>query len=464
MTNQQLWQAVLGELELSISRANFTTWFKNTFVASWENEKVIVGVPNTFTKTWLEKKYLEAILKIIRNLTQEKIKEIIFKVENCKPAEALIVQIKTESQESEALAETEAASPLPEASVNEFGLNSRYNFLNFIVGKGNELAHAASLSVVEMPGQTYNPLFIYGGTGLGKTHLLQAIGHEFLKKTKKILYVTCERFTNDYIQAVKNGQAKYFNDQYRNTDLLLIDDFQFIAGKEGTQEAFFHAFNALHQNNKQVVMTSDRPPKAIPSLESRLQSRLDWGMVVDISQPDLETRIAILEAKCREKGLSLAKEITNYIATVIHNNVRELEGALNKIIAHQNFHKESVDLNGVKHLLGGLANIYKGKALTPKQLVQAVAEYFDLAIEDLTGQSRRKELVEPRQIVMYLMREELKTSYPTIGQELGKRDHTTAMHAYGKVAKNLENDEKLRQDLLNIKQKVYSIWECRIKN
>ena len=457
MTNQQLWQAVLGELELSISRANFTTWFKNTFVASWENERVVVGVPNTFTKTWLEKKYLESIVKIIRNVTQEKIKEIIFKVENCKTVDLSQVQTEPATKELEVTIKTESpAAATGETPLNTFGLNSRYTFLNFIVGKGNELAHAASQSIIETPGQTYNPLYIYGGAGLGKTHLLQAIGNEFLKKDKKILYVTCEKFTNDYIQAVKHGQGKQFNDQYRNTDLLLVDDIQFLSGKEGTQEAFFHTFNTLHQNNKQVVLSSDRPPKAISSLESRLQSRFEWGMLVDISQPDLETRIAILEAKCREKELILAKESVNYIATVVHNNIRELEGALNRIIAYQNFHNEEAGLDKLKQMLGGISTSFQGKAVTPKQLILAVAEYFDLAIEDITGKSRRKELVEPRQIVMYLMREELKTSYPTIGQELGKRDHTTAMHAYGKVSKNLEKDEKLRQDLLNIKQKVYT--------
>jgi len=457
MTNQQLWQAALGELELTLSKANFTTWFKNTFISSLENDKIIIGVPNTFTKAWLEKKYHKAILKALNNVASADFGEILYKVETIKAASLEEVAPVEEAQETSADEKNKEVSFFNgQATVNEFGLNTRYTFDNFIVGKGNELAHAACRSVAETPGQSYNPLFLYGGVGLGKTHLLQAIGHMLINKTSNILNVTSEKFTNDYIQAVKNGQAKQFNDRYRNTDLLLIDDIQFIAGKESTQEAFFHTFNTLHQNNKQIVLTSDRPPKAIPALEQRLISRFEWGMIADISQPDMETRIAILEAKIRERQYELDKEIIAFVANTIQNNIRELEGALNRIIAHHQFTNNKPDLKTVQSLLSTVSRPSQIKSLTPKQIISLVANFYDLSTDDLTGKCRRKELVTPRQIVMFLMREELKTSYPTIGYELGKRDHTTAMHAYSKIAKELESNERMRQEVEILKQKLYN--------
>ena len=279
MNNDQLWQAVLGEIELNLSKANFTTWFKNTFISSFEDDRVVVCVPNTFTKAWLEKKYHEQIAKALKSVSDKKIDKIFYKVETRKnsPVGDLLKKIKIKK-------DSENDAPV---SINRFGLNSKYLFNSFIVGKGNELAHAACQAVAANPGNAYNPLFIYGGVGLGKTHLLQAIGHEVSKNSAKILYVTCEKFTNDYIQSVKNGKAKDFKERYRNVDLLLIDDIQFMAGKEGTQEEFFHTFNELHQTNKQIVLTSDRPPKSIPALEKRLLSRFEWGMIADVVQPDI---------------------------------------------------------------------------------------------------------------------------------------------------------------------------------
>ena len=294
MNKEQLWQAILGELELSLSKANFTTWFKNTFISLFDEEQVIICVPNTFTKAWLEKKYHKEISSALENITSKKIKKIFYKVEMRKsgPVDSLLKKIKIKRDE-----DTTGEKP----GNNRFGLNSRYVFENFIVGKGNELAHAACQAVAANPGKAYNPLFVYGGVGLGKTHLLQAIGHEVSKKTDKILYATSEKFTNDYIQSVRSGGTKEFKDRYRNMDLLLIDDIQFMGGKDGTQEEFFHTFNELHQTNKQIVITSDRPPKSIPAMEKRLLSRFEWGMVADIIQPNVETRLAILDKKCREK-------------------------------------------------------------------------------------------------------------------------------------------------------------------
>jgi chromosomal replication initiator protein len=448
MNNDQIWQAVLGEIELNLSKANFTTWFKNTFISSLENKKVVICVPNTFTKAWLEKKYHKEISGALQNVCNEKIQEIFYKVETRKfnPVGDLLKKIKFKKDPAD---ETSAA-------VNRFGLNSRYVFNNFIVGKGNELAHAASQAVAANPGNAYNPLFIYGGVGLGKTHLLQAIGHEVSKTTNKILYVTSEKFTNDYISAVKSGQAKEFKDRYRNVDLLLIDDIQFMAGKDGTQEEFFHTFNELHQSNKQIVLTSDRPPKSIPALEKRLLSRFEWGMIADITQPNIETRVAILDAKCKEKNYLLSVEVLSFIANNIQNNIRELEGALNRIIAFHEFNNSKPTLDSIKSVLGNIMTNTKTKSVTCKHIVEAVSNFFDINIKDITGKSRKKELVYPRQITMYLMRVEINTSYPTIGFELGGRDHTTAMHAYNKIEKELNNNDRIKQDIESIKQIMYT--------
>lgn len=447
MNNEQLWQTILGEIELSLSRANFTTWFKSTFILSLENERVIICVPNTFTKAWLEKKYHKEIASAFKSVGAGEIKEIIYKVEARRESapDNLIKKIKTESIIENKL-----------KIVNRFGLNNRYIFDSFIVGKNNELAHAACQAVAANPGHAYNPLFIYGGVGLGKTHLLQAIGHELSKKTDKILYVSCERFTNDYIQAVRNGQAKDFKDHYRNVDLLLIDDIHFMGGKDGTQEEFFHTFNELHQTNKQIVISSDRPPKAIPALEKRLLSRFEWGMIADVSSPDLETRIAILETKCREKNYQLNREILAYIANNITNNIRELEGALNRLIAYYEFNNSLPSIDSTKSILAGIISNFQSKSATAKTIIEAAAKFFNINIKDLIGQSRKKELVVPRQIAMYLMRKEINASYPSIGQELGGRDHTTAMHAYNKIDKECQENERIKQNIDSIKQAIYS--------
>ena len=447
MNNDQLWQSVLGEIELSLSKANFTTWFKNTFISSFEEDKVVICVPNTFTKAWLEKKYHKQIMEALQNISNKKINTIFYKVETRKtnPVGDLLKKMKIKK-------ETDNKEPV---LVNRFGLNARYTFDNFIVGKGNELAHAACQAVAANPGNAYNPLFIYGGVGLGKTHLLQAIGPEVLKNTDKILYVTCEKFTNDYVQSVKSGQAKDFKQKYRNVDLLLIDDIQFMAGKDGTQEEFFHTFNELHQTNKQIVISSDRPPKAIPALEKRLLSRFEWGMTADIGAPDYETRIAILQAKCQEKDYPLTAEVIEYLAENIQTNVRELEGALNRIIAYHQLNNNRPDLESTQQVLQAITVSSQNTNLTPKKIVKTVCAYFDVSNEDLIGSCRRKELVTPRQIVMFLMREEIKSSYPSIGAELGGRDHTTAIHACNKITGLITRDEKMKNDINLIKQRLY---------
>lgn len=468
MNNEQVWQAVLGEIEVSLSRANFITWFKDTFISSFENERVIICVPNAFVKKWLEEKYHKNTLNALENVTKQKIKEIIYKIELKRsgntPFQINSPEIKPEINISEQKTPNNyPPSNYVQASVatnsnlnngNRHGLNPRYVFENFIVGRGNELANAACLAVVNNLGKAYNPLFIYGGVGLGKTHLLQAIGNEVAKKTDKILYTTSEKFTNNYIQAVTTGKAKEFKNLYRNVDLLLVDDVQFMGGKDGTQEEFFHTFNELLQNDKQIVLTSDRAPKAIPAIEKRLVSRFEAGMVADVGKPDIETKIAILEKKALEKGCPLDREMLSYIAEHVQNNIRELEGALNKVIASHQFKGLIPNLKTVKEVLGDYISNIQTKSLTPKEIVEASAKFYNVTYKELIGASRKKELVWPRQIAIYLIREELSTSYPTIGNELGGRDHTTAMHAYNKIQTEVKErgNEKVKQELESVRQ------------
>ncbi|EKD33551.1 MAG: hypothetical protein ACD_76C00004G0002 [uncultured bacterium] len=457
MNTDELWQAALAELELKLSKANFTTWFKSTFISNFENGFIRVGVPNTFTKAWLEKKYNKEIIESLRRINSG-VHSIEFIVEaHTNKHEALVIGERQERPVHEFV--TQTFEPPERIEPNEFGLNPRYVFENFVVGKQNELAHAAAQAIASQPGTVYNPLFLYGGVGLGKTHLLQAIGHAVLRKKPnyRVLYATCETFTNDFIYAVRTGRAKEFKDRYRNVEALLIDDIQFITGKEGTQEEFFHTFNELHQQNKQIVITSDRQPKAIQSLENRLQTRLEWGMVADVGAPDFETRSAILELKCRNKGFVLPNEVLHSVASVIQSNIRELEGALNKIIAHHQFKNIKPTTESVQPILESLQPSKNRKNVTPRHLIETVASYFELKTDELLGKSREKRLAFPRQIIMFLMREEMKSSYPSIGQELGGRDHTTAMHAYDKISNLLQSDDKLQRDLELLKQKLYSL-------
>ena len=461
MNTHELWQATLGELELKLSKAHFTTWFRNTFITDFGQEKVIVGVPNTFTKAWLEKKYHRDILESLRNITEQNIRQLEYRVETRSSAPVPVILKKEEASGTKEQNEREDfgfTTTLEETPPDSTAINPAYTFDTFVVGKQNELAHAAAQAVAAQPGGTYNPLFIYGGVGLGKTHLLNSVGDEVLKRNPdaKILYVTCEQFTNDFIQAIRTGKTKEFKDRYRTVDLLLIDDIQFIIGKEGTQEEFFHTFNTLHQDNKQIVISCDRPPKAIAALEKRLLSRLEWGMLVDVGAPDLETRIAILESKCQERGVSFDREILHYVADRISSNVRELEGALNKIVAYHQFKNIDPTLDTIKPLVASFDVNNIKKTLSPKQIINIVAEYFDISINDVLGKSREKRLAFPRQIIMYLLREEMKSSYPAIGNELGGRDHTTAMHAFSKISALVKEDDQLKRDLELIKQKLYS--------
>ena len=451
MDTQELWKTALGELELQLSKANFTTWFKDTFITDVERDQITIAVPNNFTKAWLESKYQRDILQSLQRVTSDAVRSISFKVEARGSADAALHEILLPS---EATIETQENNGSPVVD----SLNPRYTFENYIVGKQNEFANAAANAVVKSPGTTYNPLFIYGGVGLGKTHLLQAIGHEVVKESpgKRILYVTSEKFTNDFINAVRTGQAREFKDVYRTVDVLIVDDIQFFSGKVETQEEFFHTFNALHQANKQIVLSADRPPKAITALENRLLSRFEQGMTADISSPDFETRVAILEAKCRDRQWKMETEVTHFVAENIVSNVRELEGALNKIVAYHQLKNQKPTLDSVEPIISSFKPIDIIKSVTPRELITVVSTYFDITTDEVVGKSREKRLAFPRQIIMFLMREEMSFSYPSIGNELGGRDHTTAMHAYSKIKKKLEEDEKLKHDIEIIKQRLYA--------
>ena len=458
MNYQEVWQAALGELELTLSKANFTTWFKQTGLLSLESDAATVAVPNTFTKTWFEKKYHAAILKALSHASSGTIKNIVYQVD-ARPGIANPVIDSNRAVEHF----TPNAAPVAKSTfmpdlTNAFGLNPKYTFNTFIVGKQNEMASAAAKAIVDRPGEIYNPLFLYGGVGLGKTHLMQAVGNALVAKNPsiRVLYCTCEKFTNEFIQSVRSGRAKEFRDQYRNVDLLMIDDIQFIAGKKETQEEFFNTFNHLHQTNKQIILTSDRPPKAILA-EERLLSRLEWGLTSDIGQPDFETRIAILEAKCKEKNFPIDHEILNTVANSVTSNIRELEGALVKIMANCQLRNITPTVDFVKQILQSFSPSAGKRSTTPKQVLAIIAEYFDVPLTELLGASREKRLAHPRQVAMFLLRQELKVSYPAIGMEVGGRDHTTAMHAFDKVNRMREEDLKLKQDLEILKEKIFAV-------
>ena len=454
MSYQELWQAALGEIELNISKANFITWFRNTEIMKNDGGVITIAVPNGFSKEWLQNKYNKLILRALRNLSPE-IKDLYFII---KPAANNSLTAKKTRRSFKKLEAIISDQPFQELEINEdTNLNPKYTFDNFIVGSFNELAQAATKAVINDLSNVYNPLFIYGGVGLGKTHLLQAAGNEITKKynNKKIKYVSSEKFTSEVVDAIHGGQMKRFKELYRKIDVLIIDDIQFLSGKEKTQEEFFHTFNALHQNNKQIIISSDRPPKAIATLEERLRSRFEGGMIADISLPDYETRLAILRVKTEERKIKLSEEILNYIAANIQKNIRELEGALNRINATINFNGLTPEINQVKETLSQIIAGPK-KITTYKNVIQAVAEFYDISPGDLINRNRKKEVVFPRQIAMYLIRNELKNSFPFIGEKIGKRDHTTVMYACEKLSKELKKNESLQQEINIIKERIYN--------
>jgi chromosomal replication initiator protein len=448
MDKQQLWQNVLSQIQVKISQANFNTWFQNTQIIEKEKGNIIIGVPNSFSKEWLEKKYHRLILNIFQDLN-ERIKNLEYKivpVQNQQP----ILKIRPSSSINQL--------ELEELNFNkQTNLNPKYTFDNFIVGPFNEIAHATATAITKNPGHSYNPFFVYGGVGLGKTHLLQAVGNKINQEfgKKKIRYFSSERFITGVIDAIKNQNIAEFKEEYRKFDVLIIDDIQFMAGKEKTQEEFFHLFNILYEDNKQIIISSDRPPRAISALEERLRSRFEGGVIADIGTPDFESRSAILKQKVQERKTLLDELVLEYIASNIQKNVRELEGALNSLMAWQNAHSQNVNLEIAKNLLKRTVQP-QGQRTTFQKVVKIVAEFYGLREKDLFLNSRKKEIVKPRQIAMYLLRIELNSSYPFIGKKFGGKDHTTAIYACNKVSQEIERSEQIAEEIEVIKEKIYA--------
>lgn len=455
MTNEELWKAVLGEMELSLTRANFATWFKSTSILSKDGQFIILSVPNGFIKEWLQNKFNKKILDSIRNFSPE-IREIKYVIGIPKIDLKQTLPVTILDKDLEEKTPLESDRDIDRVT----NLNKKYSFDSYIVGSNNELAHAASQAITKNLGKLYNPLFIYGGVGLGKTHLLQAIGNRLCTEIKdvKVLYTPAEKMTADLLESIKTGSIEQLKQSYAKLDLLIIDDVQFIAGKEKTQDIIFSIFNELHGKNKQVILSSDRPPKAIPALEERLRSRFEGGMIADIGIPDLETRLAILKLKIAAKNLDLDNEILYYIATNIQKNVRELEGALNRVLAFSQIYNKEPGLKEVKNILTTyLNNPYK--KTSPQTVLKNVADFYNISATDLVKRSRKKEVVKPRQVAMFLLREETKLSFPEIGQKLGGRDHSTVIHACEKIKKEENTDESLKQELVLIRERVYNSFD-----
>ena len=444
MNPEHAWKATLGELELQMTKATFNTWLKDTSLVNCEDNTYIIGVRNAYAKDWLENRLCDTILRTLSAILGQHV-NIRFIVSVDEPIKNQISSSNGHTNQ------TTNAMPKPKPQTN--GLTSRFMFSTFVVGPSNRLAHAAALSVAENPGQTYNPLFIYGGVGLGKTHLLHAIGHKCQQDGYTVCYISSETFTNDLVQSIRNKTMDQFRERYRTPDVLMIDDIQFIAGKESTQEELFHTFNELHSQGKQVVISSDRPPRAMATLEERLQSRFEWGLMADIQLPDVETRKAILQTKAEQSGIDVPEPVLDFIAQHVRNSIRELEGAFNKVAAYANLSGGRIDQELVNVALSDL--IRQSDKVSVETVMDAVCQYYHISKEDLAGPSRKKTIAFPRQMAMFLARTETNASLPQIGEKLGNRDHTTILYGYEKVAKMIETDPSTRRDSLDIKQSLY---------
>ncbi len=446
MDAQQAWQTALGQLQLEMPKAAFDTWVRDAELITISEDVAQVGVQNAYARDWLDNRLKSTIAKLLTGSLNRPV-DVTFQVNHGNGHKPHLADPDLETEFSP------AETPPQEIRSQRVSINHRYNFSNFVVGPSNRLAHAASLAVAEKPAQTYNPLFLYGGVGLGKTHLLHAIGNLGIEQGLEILYVSSEEFTNDLITAIRGHTTQAFREKYRRIDVLLIDDIQFIAGKESTQEEFFHTFNTLHGQNKQIVMTSDRPPKAMVTLEERLRSRFEWGLAADIQAPDFETRVAILQSKAERLGYSIPDMIIEEIAQRFQTNIRELEGAMTRIMAYADLRGMPLNEDLVQFALADL--MPETEEVDPDQIIQAVANQFDVTLEELFSRSRSHRIALPRQVAMYLLREESDLSLPKIGELLGDRDHTTVMYGHEKITDLLETDKKLRRQVINVKEALY---------
>ena len=447
MDNKELWDSALAEIETSVSKANFGTWFRNTSILKQESGTVYLGVPNAFVKDWLYDKYHLSVLKALRNNAEyiKQIEYIITKGDRVKFEEQLSKPIFRDQLE------------LTELYVNkDDNLNPKYIFDNFIVGPFNEMAYAAGQAIIKSPGVIYNPLYIYGGTGLGKTHITQAIGNSIkrLHPNKKVYYITSEKFVIEVVSAIQNNKANMFKEKYRKYDVFIMDDIQFIANKDKSQEELFHLFNSLYDQNKQIIFSSDKIPKYIPNLEERLRSRFEGGMMVDIAPPDYESRLAVLKSKIKNSDFTPSDEVIEYVASVIKGNIRELEGALNSIVCQCQLKNRNLNLIEVKNLIKN--TIKPQKTISIKDVLKIIAGFYNIEERVLCEKTRRKEVVKPRQIIMYILREDFNISYPYIGQKLGGRDHTTVMHAYEKIKREIKQNNLVTQEIEQIRLLLYN--------
>ena len=458
MQEGALWQAVLGEIELSISRGNFVTWFKKTELIKSKDGVVTIGVPNIFVKNQLEKKFNDLVVETLtkNGLKPDKVEYKIYAGSSSEPVKEEPVVLKNPAGASNQVL---PKAPRISSVTHSYrqGLNERYNFDNFVVGASNELAYAACQAIVAEPGMKYNPLFIYGGVGIGKTHLIQAVGTAILtnRPGSRVIYASTEQFVQEFVDALRfKKNTSDFASFYRGADVLIVDDVQFLAGKEKIQEEFFHTFNSLYQANKQIIISSDKPPKDIPTLEERLRSRFAWGMTLDMQTPDFETRCAILQAKASTHAINLPQDVVEFLATRVQSNIRELEGALNQVIAYCELHKVEPTLQVVQAMFEGSKS--RPRHLSSRHIIERCAKHFHISLEDILGPKRDKDIVVPRQIAMYMLRSELHLSFPKIAHELGRKDHTTAIHSIDKIEKEMSYDSLVRQYVNEIKERLYA--------
>ncbi len=446
MELENLWEKTLAEVELQISRPNFATWLKNSKLIGKEDGTAVVSLPNNFAKEWVQNKYHKIVLGSLRNL-DESIKKVDYVINL---SQVPVGISRRGGQESAQMSFVEFKTD-PETN-----LNPNYTFKSFVVGSSNEMAYAAAMAVIKELGKKYNPLFIYGGVGVGKTHLIQAVGNEIKSSSNnklKVRYIHSEKFLNEVVAAIREKRAETIKNKYRSVDVLIIDDVQFIGGKHATEEEFFHTFNSLYEDNKQIIISSDRSPRFIPTLEERLRSRFEAGMMIDVGYPDYELRVAVLKTKLQQRKTTLNEDVIDLIANKVQRGLRELEGILNKILFYQDVKNINITPKLVEDIINEIIQ-QPSKNINPNQVIRAVADFYEISVTDLIGRSRKQEVVEPRQIACYLLRNMLSLSYPYIGEKLGKRDHTTAIHAFEKISNEMNNNQSLNQKVLLIKEGI----------